>query len=183
MRCSVVVACSELRRIAITKTPSQCSKSPESGARLSAMRRRNPEPDPLPVHRCSGPSAVSTKTSSYILKKPNSVTVHVGVDSLQKVVMHAIGKSTNVGEETRFTQRLPAYWFDSRRRYFGLTRRIGVALLIDVAAIASSMLGLLKSKRLGRPTTPQYIRDLLAYSIVLRKNRDVASLKSFFPPL
>lgn len=56
-------------------------------------------------------------------------------------------------------------------------------MLIDVAAIASSMLGLLKSKLLGRPTTPQYIRDLLAHSIVLRKNRDDALLKSFFPPL
>lgn len=97
-------------------------------------------------------------------------------------VMHAIGGSTNVNEETRFHRHLPSYWFDSRRRYFAVTHRMGVAALIDVAAIASSLLGLLKSKLLGRPSTPHYIRDLVAHSVLWPKNRRFPPLKSYFPP-
>jgi N-acetylglucosaminyl-diphospho-decaprenol L-rhamnosyltransferase len=97
-------------------------------------------------------------------------------------VMHVIGKSTNVEEKTRFQRRLPGYWFDSRRRYYAATRTMGTAALIDVAAIVSSLSGLLKSKLLRRPSTPYYIRDLLAHSVLLRKNRYFAPLKSYFPP-
>jgi N-acetylglucosaminyl-diphospho-decaprenol L-rhamnosyltransferase len=97
-------------------------------------------------------------------------------------VMHVFGKSTNVDEKTRFQRRLPGYWFDSRRRYYATTHTMGTAALIDVAATVSSLAGLLKSKLLRRPSTPHYIRDLLAHSVLLRKNRCFAPLKSFFPP-
>jgi N-acetylglucosaminyl-diphospho-decaprenol L-rhamnosyltransferase len=83
-------------------------------------------------------------------------------------VMHIFGKSTNVDEETRFQRRLPGYWFDSRRRYYATTHTMGTAVLIDVVAAVSSLLGLLKSKLLRRPSTPHYIRDLLAHSVLLR---------------
>jgi hypothetical protein len=96
--------------------------------------------------------------------------------------MHVIGKSTNVDEKTRFQRRLPGYWFDSRRRYYATTRTVGTAALIDLAATVSSLGGLLKSKLLRRPSTPHYIRDLLGHSVLLRKNRCFAPLKSFFPP-
>ena len=52
-------------------------------------------------------------------------------------VMHMIGKSTNVDEKTRFSRRLPGYWFDSRRRYFATTHDVRVGALIDVVAIAA----------------------------------------------
>jgi N-acetylglucosaminyl-diphospho-decaprenol L-rhamnosyltransferase len=97
-------------------------------------------------------------------------------------VMHMIGKSTSVDEKTRFRRRLPGYWFDSRTRYFAMTHGVGTAALVDVVAIVSSLLGLLKSKLLRRLSTPHYIRDLLAHSVLLRKNRSVAPLKSYFPP-
>jgi N-acetylglucosaminyl-diphospho-decaprenol L-rhamnosyltransferase len=96
-------------------------------------------------------------------------------------VMHMIGKSTKVEEKTRFQQRLPGYWFDSRRRYYAMTHSMVTAALIDVVATISSLLGLLKSKLLRRPSTPHYIRDLLAHSVLLRKNRRIAPLKSYFP--
>lgn len=97
-------------------------------------------------------------------------------------VMHMIGKSTNVDDKTRFQRRLPGYWFDSRRRYYAVTHAVATAMLIDVAAIVSSLSGLLKSKLLRRPSTPHYIRDLLAHSVLMRKNRYFAPLKSYFPP-
>jgi GT2 family glycosyltransferase len=96
-------------------------------------------------------------------------------------VMHMIGKSTNVDEKTRFSRRLPGYWFDSRTRYFATTHGRAAAALIDLAAVASEILGLLKRKLLHRPGTPHYIRDLLAHSVLLRRNRSIAPLKSYFP--
>ncbi len=97
-------------------------------------------------------------------------------------VMHMIGKSTKVEEKTRFLQRLPGYWFDSRRRYYAMTHSMGAAVLIDVVATIASLAGLLKRKLQRRPSTPHYIRDLLAHSILMRKNRRIAPLKSYFPP-
>src|SRR5258708_8686000 len=97
-------------------------------------------------------------------------------------VMHMIGKSTNVDEKTRFHRRLPGFWFDSRMRYYASTHGVRTAALIDVVAIVSSLLGLLKRKLLRRPSTPHYIRDLLAHSALLRRNRKLAPLKSYFPP-
>jgi N-acetylglucosaminyl-diphospho-decaprenol L-rhamnosyltransferase len=98
-------------------------------------------------------------------------------------VMHVIGKSTNVEEKTRFQRRLPGYWFDSRRRYFATTHSTTTAALIDVFATAASLSGLWKSKLLRRPSTPYYIRDLLAHSVLLRKNRSLAPLKTYFLPV
>jgi GT2 family glycosyltransferase len=101
----------------------------------------------------------------------------------QSRVMHMIGGSTNVDEKTRFRKRLPGFWFDSRTRYYATTHGMGTAALIDVAAIIFSLLGLLRDKLLGRPSTPHYIRDLLAHSVLFRKNRSFAPLKSYFPPV
>jgi hypothetical protein len=98
-------------------------------------------------------------------------------------VMHVIGKSTNVDEKTRFSRRLPGYWFDSRRRYFAITHDVGFAALIDIVAIASCLIGLSKRTLLRRPSTPHYIRDLLAHSVLLRKNRRIAPLKCYLPPV
>jgi GT2 family glycosyltransferase len=98
-------------------------------------------------------------------------------------VMHAIGKSTNVDEKTRFSRRLPGYWFDSRRRYFAITHGVGFAALIDIVAIASCLIGSLKRTLLRRPSRPHYIRDLLAHSVLLRKNRRIAPLKCYLPPV
>ena len=97
-------------------------------------------------------------------------------------VMHMIGKSTNVDEKTRLHQRLPGFWFDSRMRYYATTHSVGTAAFIDAAAIVSSLLGLVKRRLLRRPSTPHYVRDLLAHSVLLQVNRRFAPLKSYFPP-
>lgn len=97
-------------------------------------------------------------------------------------VMHIIGKSTNVDEKSRFSRRLPGYWFESRTRYYVTTHGVGGAALIDLVAVVSSVLGLLKRALQRRPSTPHYVRDLLAHSVLLRRNRRLAPLKSYFPP-
>ena len=97
-------------------------------------------------------------------------------------VMHIIGKSTNVDDETRLSRRLPGYWFDSRRQYFASTHGIRVAALIDIVALISSLLGLIRRKLLLRRSTPRYIRDLWSHSILWQRNRAVAPIKSYFPP-
>jgi N-acetylglucosaminyl-diphospho-decaprenol L-rhamnosyltransferase len=97
-------------------------------------------------------------------------------------VMHMIGKSTSVNDDSRFRRRLPGYWFESRARYYAVTHGPATAALIDIAAVASSMLGLLKNKLQRRPNTPHYIRDLIAHSTLWARNRRTAPLRSFFPP-
>ena len=99
----------------------------------------------------------------------------------QSRVMHIIGKSTNLDDETRVSRRLPGYWFESRTRYFVATHGVGVTALIDIAALLASGLGLMRRKIQGRASTPHYIRDLLAHSVLHRKNRTLPPLKSFFP--
>ena len=96
-------------------------------------------------------------------------------------VMHIIGKSTNLDDETRISRRLPGYWFESRTRYFVATHGVAMAAAIDMAAILSSSLGLARRKLQRRASTPHYIRDLLSHSVLLRRNRQIAPLRSFFP--
>jgi len=97
-------------------------------------------------------------------------------------VMHMIGKSTNVDERTRLRYPLPGYWFESRVRYYATTYGVPTAAFIDAVAIVISALALLKRKLLGRSGTPHYIRDLMSHSVLLRKNRYFAPLRSYFPP-
>jgi len=97
-------------------------------------------------------------------------------------VMHMIGKSTQVDEITRRKRPLPGYWFDSRRRYYSVTRGTVAAGLIDIVALTAGVLGLLKQKLQRRATTPRYLRDLLSHSVLLRRNRRTAPLVSYFPP-
>jgi GT2 family glycosyltransferase len=100
----------------------------------------------------------------------------------QSRVMHMIGKSTNVDEDTRRSRRMPGYWFDSRTRYFAVTHGKAKAAIIDLAAIACGLMGMLKRKLQRRPSTPHYLRDLLAHSVLLRRNRRIAPLISYVPP-
>jgi GT2 family glycosyltransferase len=96
-------------------------------------------------------------------------------------VMHMIGKSTNLTEATRESRRLPGYWFESRTRYFASVYGVRATTAIDLLAIVSGMVGLLRKKILRRPSTPHYIRDLVAHSVWLPRNRRIAPLKTFFP--
>lgn len=94
-------------------------------------------------------------------------------------VMHIIGQSTNIAGDTNGPRRLPGYWFESRRRYFAVTRGIGHAMTIDIIAMLARLLGNAKRIILGRRRTviPYYIRDLFRYSVLRRQNRPIPSAK------
>lgn len=52
-------------------------------------------------------------------------------------MVHLVGQSTGVTSRTTLTKRRPAYWFQSRRRYFIKHTGVAYAVLAD-AALASS---------------------------------------------
>lgn len=98
-------------------------------------------------------------------------------------VMHILGQSTSVTDTRTGPKRLPAYWFESRRRYFVMTYGVGRAIAIDIAALIANSVGLIKriARRRNRPV-PHYIRDLVRHSILWPKNRNMPAIRSFQPP-
>jgi N-acetylglucosaminyl-diphospho-decaprenol L-rhamnosyltransferase len=96
-------------------------------------------------------------------------------------VMHIGGQSTGVtdlSDRPKRPKRLPAYWFESRRRYFAVTFGVHSALAIDVVSVVACSLGLLKRFTLRRmhSAVPYYIRDLVRHSVLWPRNR-------VFPPV
>jgi GT2 family glycosyltransferase len=88
-------------------------------------------------------------------------------------VMHIMGQSTTVTDETKGPRRLPSYWFESRRRYFAMTYGVNQAIRIDIVTVIACSIGLIKRALLGRTRngTPRFIRDLIQHSIIWRRNR------------
>ncbi|MDR2013516.1 MAG: glycosyltransferase family 2 protein [Rhodanobacter sp.] len=93
-------------------------------------------------------------------------------------VMHIAGQSTKVTERNAAPKRLPAYWFESRRRFFVVTYGIPYAIFADLLALAGNCFGVLKRMLQRRRGVPNYARDLLAHSVIWRKNRTLFDAKS-----
>lgn len=93
-------------------------------------------------------------------------------------VMHILGQSTNVTGPAEGSRRLPSYWFESRRRYFVVTFGLRKAVLIDVVAIVSGFLGLMKKVALRKQVVPFFLRDLLTHSVLRKSNRANPPFKS-----
>jgi N-acetylglucosaminyl-diphospho-decaprenol L-rhamnosyltransferase len=100
-------------------------------------------------------------------------------------VMHIGGGSTDVTSAAGALRRLPAYWFESRRRYFAVTFGIPRAIAIDIVAIVASSLGCVKRAVTGRTGTwiPCYVRDLIRHSVLWPRNRDLKAVRSAFNDL
>lgn len=98
-------------------------------------------------------------------------------------VMHIAGQSTQVTDLSTGPKRLPAYWFESRRRYFVMAYGIGYAAAIDVVAVLAHSIGWLKRCALGRrrSAVPHFIRDLIRHSILWPKNRRLPQVRCFVP--
>jgi N-acetylglucosaminyl-diphospho-decaprenol L-rhamnosyltransferase len=91
----------------------------------------------------------------------------------QSRVIHIAGQSTKVTERDAGAKRLPAYWFESRRRYFRTTAGLLQAILIDMAAIMATALGSLRLILQGRRSdlVPHYLSDLWRHSVIRPRNR------------
>jgi GT2 family glycosyltransferase len=98
-------------------------------------------------------------------------------------VMHIAGQSTKVTERNTAPKRLPAYWFESRRRYFAASYGVRYAMAADVTALLAHGLGSLKRIVQGRKDRgiPHFLSDLADHSVLWPKNRDLATIKRFSP--
>jgi N-acetylglucosaminyl-diphospho-decaprenol L-rhamnosyltransferase len=98
-------------------------------------------------------------------------------------VMHIGGQSTQVTTAAARSRRLPAYWFESRRRYFAVTVGIHQAMAIDLVAVFAFSLGRLKRLLLLRRqnANPCFIRDLIRHSVLWPSNRAFPAVRGFFP--
>jgi N-acetylglucosaminyl-diphospho-decaprenol L-rhamnosyltransferase len=95
-------------------------------------------------------------------------------------IMHIGGQSTTVALDTR--ERLPPYWFESRRRYFAVTFGIAQAMIIDLVAVLAHSLGSVKRviQRRRHDGIPYYIRDLVRHSVLWKRNRNIPPTQSRF---
>jgi N-acetylglucosaminyl-diphospho-decaprenol L-rhamnosyltransferase len=93
-------------------------------------------------------------------------------------IMHIGGYSTSVTSRTR--TRLPAYWFESRRRYYVISHGIARSMVIDIVAAAAHAVGAVKQLLQGRrhESVPFYVRDLLRHSVLWRRNRAIPPERS-----
>jgi len=89
----------------------------------------------------------------------------------QSRVMHIRGQSTGVTVLNERPKRLPAYWFESRRRYYRKNHGLNYAMWADLAALSAGCVGHAKRVLKGQPHTPYWLRDLLAQSVVWPRNR------------
>jgi N-acetylglucosaminyl-diphospho-decaprenol L-rhamnosyltransferase len=92
-------------------------------------------------------------------------------------VMHIAGQSTNVTAPKETLERLPAYWFESRRRYFAVNHGVRYAMITDAVAALAHALGFLKRVALGRrhQGIPHFLTDLLQHSPLRPRNRRAAT--------
>lgn len=91
----------------------------------------------------------------------------------QSRVMHIAGQSTKVTERQAAPRRLPGYWFESRRRYYALTRTPAYSVAVDVVTVVSAWFGAAKRLVQLRPAgdVPHFLRDLTAHSLIWPRNR------------
>jgi GT2 family glycosyltransferase len=96
-------------------------------------------------------------------------------------VMHIGGQSTAVKDES--CARLPAYWFESRRRYFAVSFGVAHAMAIDAVAVIAHSLGIVKRALLRRRgSIPHYVRDLVRHSVLWKRNRNIPPVHSRITP-
>jgi len=93
-------------------------------------------------------------------------------------VMHIGGQSTTLAADAR--GRLPAYWFESRRRYFAVTFGIARAVAIDLVAVIAHSLGSVKRiiQRRQHTAVPYFIGDLVRHSVFWKRNRNIPPTRS-----
>jgi len=84
----------------------------------------------------------------------------------QSRVIHIAGQSTGVTSKSSIPRRIPAYWFDSRRRYFVKNHGRAYAVITDLVWMASYTFGRLRRKLQGMPDgdPPHYLSDFFRYS-------------------
>lgn len=86
----------------------------------------------------------------------------------QSRTVHLVGESSGVTKKSSAPARIPAYWFESRRRYFILNHGRGYAALTDcisfVALVIARLRRYVQPHRDPRP--PHFVRDFVKHSAI-----------------
>lgn len=87
-------------------------------------------------------------------------------------VMHLVGASTEVSDHRRHRKRRPAYWFESRRRYFLKNHGLSQALAADLALAGGLVLHRARCALGGKEDSdpPRMLGDLLRHSAILHRS-------------
>jgi N-acetylglucosaminyl-diphospho-decaprenol L-rhamnosyltransferase len=98
----------------------------------------------------------------------------------ESLVMHIAGQSTSVTVRNAHPKRLPAYWFESRRRFFSVAYGTPYAMAADLAALVGHGLGSLKRFVLGRRdrAIPGFLADLMQHSLLWPRNRRLPQIRT-----
>ena len=98
-------------------------------------------------------------------------------------VMHIVGQSTGGTIDRQGKQRLPPYWFESRRRYFTKNHGLLYAMATDAVFFLAYLAGETKEKLKahGNPGIPHLARDILRYSVLRGRNRTLAPPQEWRP--
>ena len=83
-------------------------------------------------------------------------------------VVHVEGAATGLG--ARAARPHPAYWYQSRRRYFGLTGGRSAVATANLAWLGGSAVATLKKLAGRRANNPARFKDLLRYGFLARRS-------------
>jgi len=98
-------------------------------------------------------------------------------------IVHIAGQSTGVTRRDRKAVKTPAYWFESRRRYFAKNHGVAYAALTDMAFCLALGIGDLKRLIKGdRLKAPHAVGQVLRQSPLLPRNRAVSPERAYRPP-
>jgi N-acetylglucosaminyl-diphospho-decaprenol L-rhamnosyltransferase len=88
----------------------------------------------------------------------------------QSRVIHLVGAVSQISDSRRHRQRRPAYWFESRRRYFVKNYGWLYATLADLAFLSGLSLWRMRRFVQGKDDTdpPRLLSDSFAHSVFLR---------------
>jgi N-acetylglucosaminyl-diphospho-decaprenol L-rhamnosyltransferase len=94
-------------------------------------------------------------------------------------VTHIAGQSTQITGHDAAPKRMPAYWYESRRRCFNSLHGAGYAIFTDIVALLGYGLGALKRglTRRGENAFPYFATDLIKYSLLWPENRRQSAVK------
>jgi GT2 family glycosyltransferase len=96
-------------------------------------------------------------------------------------VTHISGQSSGVTDRSRANAALPAYWYQSRRRYFAKNHGLSYAVATDALAIVAHSFGRLKRRLAGKghENIRNWFPDFLTHSILHPSNQDVLPALEF----
>jgi N-acetylglucosaminyl-diphospho-decaprenol L-rhamnosyltransferase len=82
-------------------------------------------------------------------------------------IVHLVGQASGINRPRIAPSRRPAYWFESRRRYFSKQHGPSYAALADAVHIAGYALWRLRRRLQRRPDTdpPSFLSDLIRHSL------------------